>query len=70
MSTVNVGKYVSTSEAAEIIGVTRTRIIQMLGDGDLPGEKINSRAWLIERKEAEKVANLAYRTGRPRSGRK
>jgi excisionase family DNA binding protein len=67
MATVSVGKFVSTSEAAEIIGVSRTRVIQMLGSGDLPGAKINSRAWLIERQAAEKVANKPYTTGRPRT---
>lgn len=66
---MSVGKFVSTTEAAEIIGVTRTRVIQMLGSGELPGEKINSRAWLIERKAAEKVAQAKYTTGRPRSRR-
>jgi excisionase family DNA binding protein len=67
MATVTVGKYVSTTEAAEIIGVSRTRVIQLLGAGELPGEKINSRAWLIVRKDAEKMANRQYTTGRPRS---
>jgi excisionase family DNA binding protein len=67
MATVTVGKYVSTTEAAEIIGVSRTRVIQLLGAGELKGEKINARAWLIERQEAERVAGKPYTTGRPRS---
>jgi len=64
---VSVGKYVSTSEAADIIGVSRIRVIQMLHDGDLEGEKINQRAWAVVRKSAEKAATREYTTGRPRT---
>lgn len=62
-------QYVSTSEAAEIIGVTRTRVIQMLNaePPELHGQKVNTRAWIIERREAERVAKKEYTTGRPRS---
>jgi hypothetical protein len=68
MSTVSAGKFVSTNEAAVIIGVSRIRVIQMLYEGELEGEKLNKRAWAVVRKSAEKVAGRKYTTGRPRSG--
>lgn len=66
---MSAGKFVSTNEAAKIIGVSRIRIIQMLHEGELDGEKLNQRAWAVVRKSAEKMAGRAYTTGRPRGGR-
>ncbi len=64
---MSVGKFISTTEAAKIIGVSRIRVIQMLHDGALEGEKLNQRAWAVVRKSAEKVATKEYTTGRPRT---
>ncbi len=62
-------QYINTNQAAEIIGVTRTRVIQMLNADppELRGQKLNMCAWIIERQEAERVAKKKYTTGRPRS---
>jgi hypothetical protein len=67
MATVSAGKFVSTNEAAAIIGVSRIRVIQMLHEGELQGEKLNQRAWAVVRKSAEKAAGREYTTGRPRT---
>lgn len=49
-------KYISTSEAAEIIGVTDGRVRQMIRAGDIPGViQLSPRATLIPRKQAEKL---------------
>ena len=64
---MSAGKFVSTTEAAEIIGVSRIRIIQLLQEGELVGEKLNERAWAVTRKSVEKVAEKQYTTGRPRT---
>lgn len=66
---MSAGKFVSTNEAAAIIGVSRIRVIQMLHEGELEGEKLNERAWAVVKKSAEKVAGRAYTTGRPRGGK-
>lgn len=63
------GKLLNVHEAAEVIGVTVGRVRQMLlnktGNGArLKGIKANGRAWLIPKKEAEKM-----RVNRPPKGR-
>lgn len=65
---MSAGKFVSTVEAASIIGVSRIRVIQMLHEGELEGEKLNQRAWAVVKKSAQKAAKRAYTTGRPRGG--
>ena len=49
-------EYVSTQEAAEIIGVTVGRVSQLRRSGELRAIKVDNRTWLIPRGEAEKVA--------------
>ena len=63
-------KFISVSKAAEIIGVTEGRIRQLLAietsDGGLDGFKINERAWVIPRREAERIRDNPFEIGRPR----
>ncbi len=54
-------------EAADLIGVTEGRVYQLLWDGRMHGIKINRRAWLIPRSEAEKFLARDSKVGRPRS---
>lgn len=63
------GNFVSVQEAAEIIGCTVGRVRQMLIGGILKGEKLNARAWAVDRKNAEKIAKTPQEKGRPRVGR-
>lgn len=58
--------YVSVPEAAEIIGCTTGRVHQLIAEGVLSGEKVNGRAWLLLRKDVERVARKPRTTGRPR----
>lgn len=48
----------STTEAAELMGCTRSAVAKMLGRGDLPGTKIGGR-WYVNRTELSKVLGLA-----------
>jgi excisionase family DNA binding protein len=60
-------KFVTVEAAAELIGCTDGRVRQLLRNGDLPGEKLSERVWLILRKDAEKYALIPYKTGRPKN---
>lgn len=62
--------FYNVREAAAMIGVTPGRVRQMLVDGEIKGVRANPRAWMIPEEEVERVAGLAYRTGRPRGGTK
>lgn len=63
--------YLTVPQAAAIIGVTPSRVRQMLRQGEIAGEQLprqeNGR-WLIKPKEAARVAKQKPTTGRPRSG--
>ena len=64
-------EFVTTQEAAEIIGVTDARVRQLRLSGDLRAIKIDNRTWMIPRNEAEKMAANRPKVGRPRgSGKK
>ena len=63
-------EYVTSQEAAEIIGVTVGRVSQLRKSGDLQAIKVDNRTWLIPRSEAEKVAKNRSKVGRPRSSEK
>lgn len=67
MSTVGLEEYVNVTTAADIIGVTVGRIRQMLISQTLRGEKVNDRAWVVDRTDAERVAKVEHKGGRQRS---
>jgi excisionase family DNA binding protein len=65
---------ISATEAAEILGVSRTWIGRLIDDGTLVGERLHSRAILVSRASAvqnalayAKASRKARRRGRPRS---
>ncbi len=62
--------FLSVEEAANFLGLTGSRIRQMLRDEELKGEKLNERAWAVERSSVEKAAKNQQDggRGRPRSG--
>ena len=68
MSTVELPAkpFCSVADAAEIVGCTVGRIRQLLIDGEIEGQKLNERAWAVERKSAEKYAKKTFNVGRPR----
>jgi len=49
--------YITTREAAAIVGVSESRIRQMRIAGDLKAEKLDARTWIMRRDEAERVAS-------------
>lgn len=61
--------FYTITEAAKVIGLTPSRLRQMLGTGDLEGMKAGPRAWLIPKKEVERLKKLPQTVGRPRVGR-
>lgn len=58
--------FINVEEAAKIIGCTPGRVHQLLRSGDIPGQKLSERAWVILRKDAEKIAANPSNVGRPR----
>jgi hypothetical protein len=67
MSTaMDIHDYISVPEAAAIIGCTEGRVRQMIYDDEIEAVKINSRAWAVPKKTAEKLAKNPAKTGRPR----
>jgi excisionase family DNA binding protein len=60
------GTLITTSEAAEELGVTVGRIRQLLGTAQLPGRKLG-RDWVIRRADLERYKALPPATpARPR----
>jgi len=72
MSTImaDITAYVPTAEAASIIGCTEGRVCQMARAGELKGQKMGKRAWIILRKDCEKYAKSPQKVGRPRNSQK
>lgn len=64
--------YLTVPQAAQRIGVTTGRVRQWLLSGEIHGEQMppqeNGR-WLIPSSEAERMAEIAPKTGRPRSSK-
>ena len=59
---------ISTAEAAEILGVTPSRVRQLIIEGRLGATKIG-RDQLLDKEEVENFAlKPRMRTGRPKSG--
>lgn len=62
------GKFISTAEAAEIIGCTARHVRHLvLKKGYVKGERFGPTAIIVERKSAEKYAKTSHSRGRPRS---
>lgn len=62
--------FLSVPEAADFLGITGSRVRQMLKAKELRGEKLNERAWAVYRDSVEKAAKNQQDggRGRPRSG--
>ncbi len=59
--------YVTTAEAARIIGYHRDAVSDLVRRGELHGEKINDRLLLLKRADVEEFARTRKRgRGRPR----
>lgn len=60
-------QYLSVRQAAAEIGVSDSRVRQLLLSGDMDGIKTNW-SWIIHRSEVERVKANKPATGRPRKG--
>lgn len=60
-------RFVSVTEAANIIGCTGGRVRQLLIAGELNGEKLHPRAWAIKLADVQKYAKAPAKRGRPRN---
>jgi excisionase family DNA binding protein len=62
--------FLSVEEAAIALGITGSRVRQMLREEELRGEKLNERAWAVYRDSVEKARKNQHDggRGRPRSG--
>lgn len=59
-------KDLSTTEAMERLGVTRTRILQMIHEGPLQGKaEKKGRDWFIPEAEIVKLEAIDRKPGRP-----
>jgi excisionase family DNA binding protein len=64
-------RYITTKEAAEMLGVSDQRVRDLLKAGRLSGKKLGSRLggmWLVERRSVETFERRG--AGRPRKGTK
>lgn len=59
--------YCTTTEAAEIVGVTDSYIRRLVRNDGIPHVSVGPRAVLIPRAAAEKMRDSTAKTGRPRS---
>ena len=69
MSIVSFQNYLTAAEAAELIGCSDARVRQMIRSGEIAAEKLSPRMWIIAKKEATRVRDLPYKTGRPRKNK-
>lgn len=60
------GVYYTVDEAAEVAGVTRGRLSQMIRSGVVKGLRVSGTCWLVSEREAQKVRKESSRVGRPR----
>ncbi len=60
--------FFGVTEAAAEIGITPSRLRQMLRAGLAKGEKIAPRAWLLPKKEVDRLKKNPSKRGRPRTG--
>lgn len=58
--------YITTAEAAAIIGCNASRVRQLLGEKKLEGERVG-RDWLVKKASAQAYANTERKPGRKKS---
>ena len=64
----NLSDYLTTRQAAELLGVDRTHINRLLIDGKLKGQKIGHN-WMVFRPSLEEYQPPKELGGRPRLGK-
>jgi excisionase family DNA binding protein len=59
-------KWITVTEAADLIGVTHAYVIRLIGAGRIAAERFHGRAWLVDRRSAEHYRDNPPAMGRPR----
>ena len=59
--------YVTTQQAAELLGVVRRSVNHLIADGKLKGKRMG-KDWLVYRPSLEEYESNKSAAGRPRSG--
>tara|TARA_Y100000361_G_C11137696_1_gene333065 strand:+ start:436 stop:639 length:204 start_codon:yes stop_codon:yes gene_type:complete len=59
---------ITTKRAANILGVSTSRIRQLIRDGRIEAMKMDGSIWLVDSSSFEKFANQPRPAGRPRRG--
>lgn len=66
MSTVNsTFQFLSVSEAAALLGITDGRVRQLLGEGEIEGQKLGEKNWAIHIDEVDRHKKERRPVGRP-----
>ena len=63
-----IGNWLSVNEAASMLGVTTGRIRQLLIREELPGKKLNKKAWVVDRRDIQRFARKTNREVTPLAG--
>jgi excisionase family DNA binding protein len=56
----------TTKEAAESLGISSSRVRQLIRSGRIKATKLQAGLWLIEAEEIKNFSSLSRRAGRPR----
>lgn len=59
--------WITLEDAAKLTGYTDGYLRRMLRNGELKGNKLKERLWLVDRSAAEQLANKPHVNGRPRA---
>lgn len=63
MSTVIADKYYTVTEASEILGISGSRIRQLIAGGQIAAEPVHNRLWIIPAKALDKFQQQDRPTG-------
>jgi excisionase family DNA binding protein len=66
----SVDDFVTTTEAAETLGVTRAYVVMLIARGVLKARKVTSRFWLVNRQSLEGFTRKRKPKGIGKEGRK
>jgi excisionase family DNA binding protein len=64
----SVEAYMTVKEAAERLGLSESRVYELVSSEQLPATRVHGKAWVIRRKDVERFAELPPGTpGHPKT---
>ena len=66
MKTFPTNRFMSLRDAAILTGYSEGHLRRLLREGQLLGEKLSERLWLVDAKAAQRLAKKPYTFGRPK----